>query len=102
MLNHIYDRNLTAPETDADLLGEIMLFDQNPYFVDGSANNYSMNDTGYIYIPSGCTNGTTVCKLHVVFHGCSQYRFGKVICKLNCEVLKLLHKYDFILQWSHR
>jgi hypothetical protein len=34
----------------------------------------SLADTGYVYIPTSCWNGTASCRLHVVFHGCLQYQ----------------------------
>ena len=30
-----------------------------------------MDQNGYIYVPNACKNGS-VCKLHVVWHGCEQ------------------------------
>jgi len=32
----------------------------------------SFQDIAYLYVPTDCQNGTVQCKLHVVFHGCSQ------------------------------
>jgi poly(3-hydroxybutyrate) depolymerase len=29
-------------------------------------------DTGYVYIPTSCKNGSVKCAVHVVFHGCKQ------------------------------
>ena len=34
--------------------------------------DYSMGRKGYFYAPEQCMNKTAACKLHVVFHGCSQ------------------------------
>jgi hypothetical protein len=80
MLNHIYDGSLTVPGPNTELLGQLSLFNQTQYFLDGSTYTYSMNETGYVYVPSRCTEGSTVsCMLHVVFHGCSQYRCVFVI-----------------------
>jgi hypothetical protein len=31
-----------------------------------------MSATGFVYIPSECSGGTILCKLHIVFHGCKQ------------------------------
>lgn len=42
-------------------------FDQTPYFF-GSLT--SINDVGYIYIPSSCEHQK--CHLHISFHGCEQ------------------------------
>lgn len=46
-------------------------FDQRPYF---GAKWASLDDVGYIYAPTACSDGSTKCKLHVSFHGCLQTR----------------------------
>lgn len=43
-------------------------FSQTPYITDTKA---SIDDTGYIYVPTACQNGAT-CHLHVSLHGCLQ------------------------------
>lgn len=44
-------------------------FDQTDFY---SGTGTSIDTTGYIYIPTACASGTTQCKLHMSFHGCSQ------------------------------
>jgi hypothetical protein len=41
-------------------------------FVPGGGNpdDLSLGDTLYFYVPTACQDGTTVCKMHVFFHGC--------------------------------
>ena len=31
-----------------------------------------IDEHGYIFYPKQCADGTTVCKLHIHFHGCGQ------------------------------
>ena len=38
----------------------------------GSYGSTGMDTTGYLYVPAACQSGGTVCKLHVVLHGCLQ------------------------------
>jgi len=33
---------------------------------------YSLDDTGFVYVPTACNNRATMCKLTIVFHGCKQ------------------------------
>jgi hypothetical protein len=49
------------------LTGEVISFDQTSSY---GANG--MASTGYLYVPATCKDGSTVCKLHVVLHGCLQ------------------------------
>ncbi|MFF2847927.1 PHB depolymerase family esterase [Streptomyces sp. NPDC058001] len=51
--------------------GSLIQFDQNPYTPGGSAKSISMDDKGFVYVPSSCANGAT-CKLVVALHGCKQ------------------------------
>merc|ERR1719487_141001 len=46
-------------------------FDQTEFF-SGNGKDVCLDNTGYIYIPTACADGTTPCRLHVSFHGCSQ------------------------------
>jgi len=59
-----------SPHTD-----NIFTFDQSA-FTNGDPSAISLADAGYLYIPDGCQNHTDgaakPCKLHIVFHGCSQ------------------------------
>ncbi|CAG0916232.1 unnamed protein product [Notodromas monacha] len=51
--------------------GTLSTFSQGD-FVTGDPAAISMADTGYVYIPTNCETDDSVCKLHVVFHGCRQ------------------------------
>jgi len=61
VLNWLYDG--LKPKTTA-LPSNIKSIKQDP--VSGLAS------TGYYYLPTGCANNRTDCKLHVAFHGCLQ------------------------------
>jgi hypothetical protein len=49
------------------LTGSVISFAQT-----GSYGASGMDITGYLYVPSACASGSTVCKLHVALHGCLQ------------------------------
>ncbi|CAG2225172.1 unnamed protein product [Mytilus edulis] len=51
---------------------ELLTFDQSE-FTENSTSGYSMDKTGYVYIPSGCSQNTK-CKLHIALHGCKMGR----------------------------
>jgi hypothetical protein len=41
----------------------------------GASSSISLDTTGYAYVPAQCKNGSsTMCHLHVNFHGCGQMR----------------------------
>lgn len=66
ILSHIYGQ-LGAKA--ASLSARPIAFDQREF----APKDTGMDDTGYIYIPSSCQNAAAnTCKLHIVFHGCSQ------------------------------
>lgn len=44
-------------------------FDQAPFTK--SLSKISLGDTGYIYVPTACKDGTVTCHAHIAFHGCS-------------------------------
>merc|ERR1712117_906003 len=51
-------------------------FDQSE-FIDAGDMGYfgiSMDDTGYVFVPDNCVNGTVQCHLHLHLHGCTQTR----------------------------
>ncbi len=50
--------------------GQTLAFDQTEFLA--SATTHGLATTGYAYIPSQCSAGTTACRVHVVFHGCQQ------------------------------
>ncbi len=67
ILEFIYG-DLTAKQT-GELSGEIVAFDQSPWF-DGNSTAV-MADTAYAYVPQSCAQGEP-CRLHIAFHGCMQ------------------------------
>jgi len=46
---------------------------QNPFASGGNAKSYSMDSTGWLFVPQNCTNGQS-CRLVVALHGCLQYQ----------------------------
>lgn len=71
MLNHLYGGNLRSPNTTIDLQ-ELQMFDQSEFF-NYAPSLSSMDTVGFVYVPSGCASGAQ-CALHIVYHGCQQYR----------------------------
>lgn len=65
-LKTLYGDNL---KSGTALAKNLVSFSQTPYFSDSHA---SIGDTGYIYVPTACADGTTSCHLHVALHGCEQ------------------------------
>lgn len=53
------------------LSNNLLAFDQALYTPGLTPASVSMDQTGYIYVPTSCKNGS-VCKLHICFHGCEQ------------------------------
>jgi poly(3-hydroxybutyrate) depolymerase len=74
ILNHIYG-GLTRPSGSTAVPGDFYEFDQTEFFYISPPSASSMDTIGYAYVPSGCVSGANVCRLHVVFHGCSQGRY---------------------------
>ncbi|XP_063400207.1 poly(3-hydroxybutyrate) depolymerase-like [Mytilus trossulus] len=72
LLNWIYG-NLTKPTVNTIVSGQLLTFDQSE-FTENSTSAYSMDNTGYVYIPSGCSQNTSKCKLHIALHGCKMGR----------------------------
>ncbi|WP_414222677.1 depolymerase [Cupriavidus necator] len=64
LLQHIY--GILKPPS-RKLTGKIIPFNQREF----AAAATGMADTGYIYVPKSCEEGTE-CKVHVAFHGCKQ------------------------------
>lgn len=58
---------LSAPNTGTPT-GTVVSFNQSSYIASGNG----MDTTGYLYVPSACASGSTVCKVHVALHGCLQ------------------------------
>lgn len=63
------------PRNDRTLEGSVLPFDQNE-FASGRAATISMADTGYVFVPKSCANGTA-CGLVLALHGCFQH-FGAI------------------------
>lgn len=59
-----------SPNT-GPLTGRLIQFDQDTHAVNGWAAGLSMGGSGFAYIPSSCSSGTT-CRLMVALHGCGQ------------------------------
>ncbi|MET9323399.1 PHB depolymerase family esterase [Streptomyces sp. NPDC003038] len=51
--------------------GTLIRFDQNAYAPGGAAKPISMDEKGFVYVPTSCANGVT-CKVLVTLHGCKQ------------------------------
>lgn len=62
ILTHIYG-SLNVPSESPT--GQVVAFDQKPF------GGLGMGETGFLYVPRSCEQGTT-CRVHVVFHGCKQ------------------------------
>ncbi|CAH1781748.1 unnamed protein product [Owenia fusiformis] len=77
-LNHIYGGNLQAPDPNTPTPGQFISFDQHE-FRNAVSNTAAFDPIGYIYVPIGCQNSATPCRLHVNFHGCFQGRQGWII-----------------------
>lgn len=73
LLNHMYP-GLTRPSGIVPLPGDFYEYDQVEYFYVSPPSASSMDDVGYVYVPSGCMSGINVCRLHVALHGCHQGR----------------------------
>jgi poly(3-hydroxybutyrate) depolymerase len=68
LLEHLYGR-LNAPGSTPG--GDLARFDQRA-FTPAGAYAMSMDDEGFVYIPSACRAGG--CRIHVALHGCLQGR----------------------------
>jgi poly(3-hydroxybutyrate) depolymerase len=64
--------SLNAKNTGT-LTGSYIKFNQNPFVSGGNANSYSMDSTGWLFVPQNCANGQP-CRLVVALHGCLQYQ----------------------------
>ena len=61
------------PKNTGSVAGSYVQFDQNAFFSGGNANSYSMDNTGWLFVPANCANGQA-CRLVVALHGCLQYQ----------------------------
>ncbi|KAL4936507.1 Alpha/Beta hydrolase protein [Aspergillus oleicola] len=59
-----------TPRNIGRLSGDIIVFGQS-----GEYGASGMGTKGFLYVPTACRNGSVVCRLHVVFHGCTQSYF---------------------------
>jgi len=59
------------PKNTGTLTGSYIQFDQNPFASGGNAKSYSMDGTGWLFVPQNCTNGQS-CRLVIALHGCLQ------------------------------
>ena len=55
------------------ILNNLYEFDQSEFFEISRPSASSMDDIGYVYVPTRCAAGGQ-CKLHIAFHGCQQGR----------------------------
>ncbi|XP_046656676.1 uncharacterized protein LOC124349832 [Daphnia pulicaria] len=73
MSNYLYGGGLIRPSGNEAVLSNLLEFDQAEFFQISDPATSSMDDIGYVYVPTRCANGVA-CKLHVAFHGCQQGR----------------------------
>jgi len=73
MLAHILRRPISAANNGT--LQGLLSFSQDAYSTARwglVAQLLSMDTTGYVYVPAACSNGSLVCDVIVVLHGCLQ------------------------------
>ena len=70
MFKHIIPNQDESPLVDRDLdwekHGKLIEFDQSEFV------KTSMDSTGYVFVPTSCSEGENNCKIHVALHGCAQ------------------------------
>jgi poly(3-hydroxybutyrate) depolymerase len=71
MLNYLYGGGLRRPDGNTVANGDLIVYDQSEFF-NFAPSLSSMNTRGYVYVPTGCKDRSTSCKLHIAFHGCAQ------------------------------
>ena len=69
ILQHIYGA-LNQPAGSA-LTGQLLSFKQGPFTAPDQPIDASMDDTGFVYIPSACA-AREPCRVHIALHGCKQ------------------------------
>ena len=69
MLKWIYGD--IQPRNEGKLGGSFIQFDQSEFIP--NPGDHSMAADGWLYVPAQCSDRSRACKLHVTFHGCSQY-----------------------------
>jgi predicted phage tail protein len=63
----LYGEDIVAGKAVA---ANLKAFDQTEF--GGGKSGYSLDDVGYVYVPTACASGSAACHLHVSFHGCNQ------------------------------
>lgn len=59
------------PKENGGLRGSFIAFDQREFLT--NAPSHGLAEEGWLFVPSDCANGQP-CRLHIAFHGCSQYQ----------------------------
>ena len=77
IFEHIYGPQNPPSPTDSSLLKHLYKFDQKEFIPKNRTghillNTFSMEDSGYVYIPEVCEEYSGECKVHVALHGCGQ------------------------------
>eukprot|EP00057_Strongylocentrotus_purpuratus_P025324 XP_011679798.1 PREDICTED: uncharacterized protein LOC100888362 isoform X2 [Strongylocentrotus purpuratus] len=72
MLNHFYGPGLERPTANTRQDGVLLEFDQTEFFPNGNAAKESVANTGYVYVPTGCIDDGSHCRVHIALHGCLQ------------------------------
>ncbi|MBK4735978.1 extracellular catalytic domain type 2 short-chain-length polyhydroxyalkanoate depolymerase [Noviherbaspirillum pedocola] len=68
LLNKLYG---TVTARASSTTGQMLQFDQTAFVPNGNAAYYSLDNTGYVYVPSYCASNSG-CKVVVAMHGCKQ------------------------------
>jgi poly(3-hydroxybutyrate) depolymerase len=69
ILQHIYGA-LNEPNK-GPLTGTIKRFDQSVYTKPNDPGPLSLDNTGFVFVPSDCEQGAA-CRVHIALHGCKQ------------------------------
>jgi len=70
-LSYLYDNLKDSVDPDEE---NIVNIPQGRFTEGRTVASLSLGPDAFLYIPTGCKNPDAVCKLHVAFHGCQQYR----------------------------
>lgn len=74
LLRHLYPDGFSTEPAPPER-SRLAAFEQTAFF-DTAEPSTSLDQVGYIYVPADCSNDAAsdqVCRLHIAFHGCSQY-----------------------------
>jgi hypothetical protein len=69
ILQHIY--GALSPPNRGPLNGSIKRFDQSLYTEPDHPGPLSLNQSGFLFVPSECEQGAA-CRVHIALHGCKQ------------------------------